>query len=106
MSINCIPGAGWIVVGFIDTPMMELVVIDRQGRPADRLSARLRVSQLSTDALWRNAVLPGGQAAILRTPLDGASGRFGGRTDTVFTGRFSGFSITEDGGALVIDEGS
>ncbi len=43
---------------------------------------------------------------IVRIPFTPKTGRFAQRWDTVYAGRFTQFEVTEDGGALVLDEGT
>jgi hypothetical protein len=81
-------------------------VIDRAGKIADRIvNSCTCPGQATTDALWLVRAT-GGSTAIVRMGLDQASGRLAAREDTVFSGALVGFTVTADGSALVIDDGT
>lgn len=90
---------------------MESRIIGRDGRVVSRTvvghSGTNPEGHASSDALW---VSPGGiswpRRALLRVPFDAVSGQLSSRVDTLFTGVHTGFSVTADGRALVLDEGS
>jgi hypothetical protein len=115
---GAVPGSKWIVVAIYPawdptspSISMESRVVARDGRVTSRTvighSGTNAEAHASSDALW---VSPGGVAwpkrVVFRIPLDAASGKLSSRIDTLSTGLHTGFSVTADGGALVLDEGS
>jgi tRNA A-37 threonylcarbamoyl transferase component Bud32 len=105
-NVNVIPGTRWILVSVITRSGLEYLIMDRQGRVADRRLVPFGETRLSGDAIWSSVGDRGEQAVITRTPFDSVTGRLGLRTDTVYSGRFTLFSVTADGTALVKDEGA
>lgn len=44
--------------------------------------------------------------AVVRVGIDPVSGRFASKQDTIYSGRFSGLSVTTDGSRFAVDDGS
>ena len=105
-NVDVIPGTRWILVSIFAQSGLEYLIIDRQGRVADRRQVAFVDTRLSGDAIWSSIGDRGDLAVITRTPFDSLTGRLGARTDTVYAGRFTLFSVTTDGTALVKDEGA
>ena len=106
-GVAAVPGTPWIMVALaLVEPGFQYRIIDRQGREAARTTGPFGEARMSADALWLAIRGEAEQATVTRTPLDPASGRLGSRTDTVYTGRFTSFSVTADGGALAVDDGA
>ena len=63
---------------------------------------------LSADAGWAQSFQAGvnPRPPIIRVPFDPRTGRFSETRDTVYTGQITQFSVTADGGTLVLDEGT
>jgi hypothetical protein len=81
-------------------------VLDRSGRVADRVvNSCTCPGRITNDALWlsRSGV---GVESIVRIVLDSATGKLAERQDTLLSGNFNNFSVTADGGTLVIDDGA
>jgi hypothetical protein len=113
-----VPGSKWVAIFMYPRWLkethviaLESRIIGRDGRVRSRTvvghSGTNPEGHASSDALW---VSPGGiswpRRAVLRVALDAASGQLSPRIDTLYTGVHTGFSVTADGKALVLDEGS
>jgi hypothetical protein len=82
-------------------------VIGRNGEAADRLVNACICGGLATsDAVWLQGTGYGSAQYIVRIAIDRSTGHLGTRQDTVVTGPFTRFSITADGTAIVMDEGT
>ncbi|MEO8226765.1 MAG: protein kinase [Gemmatimonadota bacterium] len=101
-----IPGSRWIDVSLVlaNARAGERRIIDRSGREVSRQNIPLGQERASSDAVWL-ATNGAGDQVVIRTAFDAASGRTG-RSDTLYTGRFTGFSVTADGATVSVDEGS
>jgi tRNA A-37 threonylcarbamoyl transferase component Bud32 len=106
-NVDAVPGTRWIVVTMLERGVVEQLAIDRQGRFGARreVTQPQIVTRMTRDALWQSIGWRA-HSVITRTPFDSATGRFGARTDTVYTGRFTSFSLTADGASLAVDEGA
>ncbi len=107
-GVGAIPGTSWIEVTFIRTGTNrgERRIIDRNGRETARAAIPLGASRNSADALWISDEGPADQSVITRVAFDRARGVLASQVDTVYVGRFTSFSVTEDGAALVVDDGT
>ena len=109
---GAVPESPWIVVALNRPPELEWRAIDRQGREGSRFSAHAISGSggraLSADAWWAQLIQAGTnpRPPIVRVPFDPRTGRFSDRWDTVYTGQVTQFSVTADGGTLVLDEGT
>jgi len=107
---GAVPNSGWIVVSIRQQTRREYLVIDRAGRVTSRLSVPSFSAGAgpSADALWiriqQSGVDP--RPPLVRVPFDAQTGRLADRQDTVYTGQITSFSVTADGGSLVLDEGT
>jgi hypothetical protein len=106
-----LPGTPWFIVGIAReasyTPKWELRVIDRRGRERDRTTVQGGQLRASTDAIWlySETEFPNPNPSIVRIPVDAHTGRISNLTDTIYSGPLTGFDVTGDGRALVVDEG-
>jgi len=109
-----VPGTPWLVSAVFQAGSTLYQVMDRRGRIADRvlIAGEANVSgRASRDALWlpQGGVGPWGMASygrVIRVGLDTATGRLTRHQDTAYTGTYSNFSVTADGGSFVVDEGT
>jgi len=104
-------GSPWQVVSLWHGDWVEIRSIDRRGRLAAGSVELHDVSdeaRMVADALWHKLAPPGvnSRPLIVRIPFAPKTGRFSQRWDTVYAGRFTQFDVTEDGGTLVLDEGT
>jgi len=103
-------GSPWVLVSLSNGNWSEFRSIDRQGHVSDRVVVHDVVDEtrVSADALWQAQSPPGinVRQLIVRIPFTPKTGRFSESWDTVSTGRFTQFDVTEDGGTLVLDEGT
>ena len=103
-------GSPWLVVSLWHGDWSEIRSIDRQGHLSDRVVVHdiATGARITADALWQVQSPPGVNARqlIVRIPFSPKTGRFSQRWDTVYAGRFTQFDVTEDGGTLVLDEGT
>jgi len=105
-GIAVTPNGRWIIPLVIQAGRGLWQVVDRKGKVADQVLNTCTCPGLATiDALWVERA-GSGSAAIVRMELDQSSGSLAERQDTVFSGTFNGFSVTDDGAALVIDDGT
>ena len=108
--VGAVPGSAWFIVGLARPPEIEWRSIDRRGREGGRIiwHAAGGPVALSADAGWAQSLQAGAnpRPPIIRVPFDSRTGRFSDTRDTVYTGRVTQFSVTADGGTLVLDEGS
>jgi len=108
--VGAVPGSPWFVVGLNRQPEIEWRAIDRRGREGSRITwtATGGPVAVSADAVWAQSFHPGAnpRPPIIRVPFDARTGRFSAWRDTVYTGQVTQFSVTADGGTLVLDEGS
>ncbi len=105
-AIGAVPGTGWIDVTLESATKSERIILDRSGRETSRQTIPFGSMRASGDALWLAPQARNAQAVILRTPFDPSTGRASARADTVYAGRFTGFSVSADGTALVVDDGT
>jgi len=104
-ALSVSPGGRWIVALVIQGSRGLWQVLDRSGKVADRvLNSCTCPGRITRDALWltRSGL---GAESIVRIVLDPATGKLSDRQDTLLSGNFNNFSVTEDGGTLVIDDG-
>ena len=101
-----VPGTTLFIVDMNRTPGSELQVIDRTGRVIDRsLFSWIDNYQVSADAAWLS-LREGTHFNLVRVPIDARTGRLSAVRDTVYTGDFTAFGVTQDGRHLVLDEGT
>jgi len=115
---GAVPGSKWLVVGLYPQWLkethvieLELRVLGRDGRVSSHKvvghSGTNPEGHLSSDAVWFSpAGIGWPRRNLMRVALDAASGKLSSRVDTLFTALHTGFSVTLDGGSLVLDEGS
>ncbi len=103
-----IPKSRWIAVAVSRGIHTHWISIDRSGHIGDTLGIRPGgPPRASEDALWLG--FPSSESSlrsIVRIPFDARSGRFLARQDTMFTGNWTAFDVTTDGGTIVFDEGA
>jgi hypothetical protein len=105
-GIAVTPNGRWMIPLVVQDGRGLWQVVSREGKVTDRVLNSCTCPGLATtDALWVERA-GGGTAAIVRLALDQGSGKLAERQDTVFSGAFNGFSVTADGSALVIDDGT
>jgi hypothetical protein len=105
-GLSVSPGGRWIVALVIQGSRGLWQVLDRDGKVADRvLNSCTCPGRITHDALWltRSGV---GVESIVRLGLDPATGKLSQHQDTLLSGNFNNFSVTADGGTLVIDDGA
>ena len=98
----------WIVVG-IREPQTTLLAVDRQGVIAARHPLQVVSSNTTptSNAIFAGIGIPGvSQPVIVRLDFDSATGAFGTRHDTIYTGDVTRYDVTDDGAQFVVDEGS
>ena len=105
-GLSVTPGGKWIVALVIQAGRGLWQVFDRSGRVADRVvNSCTCPGRITQDALWltRSGV---GAESIVRIGIDPATGRLATEQDTLLSGNFNNFSVTADGGTLVVDDGT
>jgi len=105
-ALSVSPGGRWIVALVVQRGRGLWQVLDRSGKVADRVvNSCTCPGRITHDALWltRSGV---GAESIVRIDLDPATGKLSDHQDTLLSGNFNNFSVTTDGGTLVIDDGA
>jgi hypothetical protein len=105
-GLSVSPDGNWIVALIVQRGHGLWQVIDRTGKVADKvLNSCTCPGVLSNGALWLTRAGQGFES-IVRVGLDPSTGKLAARQDTLYAGRFNNFTVTGDGGSMVIDEGS
>ncbi len=106
-SISAVPGTNWMLTLVIQPPRGYWQVIDRSGKVLDNVHNACTCGGLATnDAVWLSRAGSGQGEAIVRIGIDRSTGKLATRQDTMVAGLFTGFSVTADGSAMVMDEGT
>jgi len=106
-AISAVPGTGWILSLIVQRPRGLWQVVDRSGRIADRVINECACGGVGTaDAVWLHRESDTPDHAGVRNAIDPATGKLATRQDTMALGLFTAFSLTSDGGTMVIDQGS
>ena len=106
-AIASIPGSRRfaLMITRPDNGLWELV--DRFGHITDSLTSGCVCGGVAShDALWMARGRDAIATAVLRVGIDTEHGRFRRRQDVVYTGLFTGWSVTADGTRFVVDDGS
>ena len=107
LGAQAIPGSKRILVGFENERSVLWQVVDRSGEVISEVTNPCVCSVLaSRDALWMQRVGSSAGGAIVRVGIDTASGKIASNQDTLYTGRFSWFSVTANGSHMVVDDGA
>jgi hypothetical protein len=100
------PGGQYIVALIIQKGRGFWQVLDRQGKVSDHVTNSCTCPGIiSAKALFLQR-LGAGFESIVRVGLDPASGRLASHQDTLYSGSLNGFSVSADGGTLVLDDGA
>jgi hypothetical protein len=106
-AISAVPGGRWILTLVVQRPNGLWQVIDRAGNVADRVVNGCSCGGVATsDAVWLTRLDSDPEEAVVRIAFDQASGKLATRQDTMARGLFTAFSLTGDGGTMVIDQGA
>ncbi len=106
-GVAAVPGTRWIEVDLIQPPGASRMILDRTGREMSRRNFAGGQVRASSNALWFSVGVGNGDRYLLmRAPFDSAAGLIGSRADTVYAGRFTGFSVSADGATVAIDDGT
>lgn len=106
-SISAVPGTNWMLTLVLQPPRGYWQVIDRTGKVLDKVHNACMCGGLATtDAVWLSRAGSGQGEAIVRIGIDRSTGKLETRQDTMVAGLFTGFSVTADGSAMVMDEGT
>jgi hypothetical protein len=104
-AVAAVPNTTWIVVTVRGASEFEHRVIDRSGNVVGKVAGQPGALLASSDAIWQST-FGGTRRFITRTALNPSTGRPHPHADTVYSGRFTNFSVVADGSALVMDEGA
>ncbi len=105
-GLSVMPNGKWIVGLVVQGGRGRWSVFDRSGKVADQVvNSCTCPGRITNDALWltRSGI---GFESIVRMGIDPVSGQLAARQDTLLSGLFNNFSVTADGGTLVIDDGT
>jgi hypothetical protein len=106
-ALSAMPGTDWIITMILQAPHGFWQVIDRTGKVIDHVVNACTCGGIATrDAMWVSRAGDGFGESIVRIALDPATGKLATRQDTMVTGLFTNFSLTEDGKGMVMDEGT
>jgi len=105
-GLSVMPSGRWIVALVVQAGRGRWQVFDRSGKVADQVvNSCTCPGRITNDALWlsRSGI---GFESIVRMGIDPENGHLATRQDTLLSGLFNNFSVTADGGTLVIDDGT
>ena len=106
-SLSVMPGTSRIIALVIQAPRGLWQILDRSGKVTDRLLNTCTCgAAASHDAIWMTRAGPTAAEAVVRVAIDPVTGKFASRQDTVYSGQFSGLSVTADGTQMAVDDGS
>ncbi len=109
-SVTPVPNSQRLMYAFTDRQKEEWVSIDRSGKRYDsrifRSKDQYANGKATVDALWITTNIEQRRPSLMRIPFDTASGRWAKRGDTLEVPNSTRFSVTRDGGTLVVTEGS
>jgi hypothetical protein len=106
-SLSVVPGTNWILSLVIQPPHGLWQIVDRSGKVADHVVNACTCGGIAAaDAVWLARAGNGLEESVVRIAIDRASGRFAARQDTMTHGVFTQFSLTSDGGSMVMDDGT
>ena len=105
---TAVPGTGFFAIPLFQGTHVLWQVLDRKGRLLDHVTNSCACpGTASHDALWLARANPSGNGeVVVRIAIDPATGRLSRQADTMFSGLFTGFSLTADGSAAVFDQGT
>jgi hypothetical protein len=102
-----VPGTPRLVVFQVDNGRGRWSVVDRSGKVIDHvINSCTCGGAVSHDALWMQRAGPSISEAVVRVALDPETGRLGVDQDTVYSGVFTGISVTNDGTRVMVDDGT
>ena len=107
--LTTVPGTSRIAAMVLQVPRGLWQVLDRNGKVTDKLlNACTCGGTASHDAIWMTRAGPTvtEAEAVVRVALDPATGRLASHQDTIYSGHFTGLSVTADGTQMAVEEGS
>ncbi|HEX9164696.1 MAG TPA: protein kinase [Gemmatimonadales bacterium] len=106
-GMTAVPGTSRFVALIIQPPRGLWQVVERSGKVTDRLLNTCTCPGMaSADAIWMTRAGPTAAEAVVRVALDPATGKLAAHQDTIYSGRFTGMSVTADGAQMAVDDGS
>jgi hypothetical protein len=110
-DLRVAPNSRWFLVGLPRKGVVEWRLMDHGGKVGGHMERAalngMLQTYLSNDAIWFAPGIKGtNQHMIVRMAFDSATGRISSHADTLYSGAFTAFSVTADGGSLVVDEGT
>jgi roadblock/LC7 domain-containing protein len=106
-AMTTMPGTNRIVTMVLQLPRGLWQVVDRSGNVTDKLLNSCTCGGMASgDAIWMTRAGPTASEAVVRVALDPATGKLAAHQDTIYSGRFSGMSVTADGLQMAVDDGS
>lgn len=108
-SFSVVPASQRIIYSLTKENTIEVVSSDRAGKRYGSLTFSRVVRpnfRVSADAMWVTTYrLFSNTMTVMRFPFD-ANGHFGAVADTIYTGISAAYSVTADGGTLVMEDGT
>ncbi len=106
-SLSAIPGTRWILSLVYQSPHGLWQITGRDGKVADHVVNACTCGGIGTlDAIWLTRVAGLAGHAVVRIPIDPATGRISAEQDTMIIAHMTNVSVTADGRDMVIDEGT
>jgi hypothetical protein len=106
-AISSIPGTNFILSLVVQGTRGLWQVMDRSGKIVDHVVNACTCGGLATsDAVWLARAGDTEGEAIVRIAIDRATGHLAARQDTMASGLFTSFSVTEDGSGMLMDQGT
>ena len=103
LGAQSVPGTRWIVVIVLRGPLVELRIIDRQGRERDRkqIGTSDLIIRVSRGAVWWSHGAASSDGRLVRCMLDTRRGRLSAVLDTVPLSGATSFDVSANGHLLV-----
>ncbi|MGD8321450.1 MAG: protein kinase [Gemmatimonadota bacterium] len=106
-SLSEIPGTEWFLSLVLQPPQGLWQIVGRDGKVADQVVNSCTCGGIGTvDAIWLTRVAGPAGHAVVRIPIDRATGRISEQQDTMLIAHMSNISVTADGLNTVLDEGT
>ena len=106
-TLLAVPGTARFVALIVQSPGGLWQVFERNGKVTDQLHNSCTCGGVaSQDAIWMTRAGPTAAEAVVRVALDSSSGKFATHQDTIYSGQFTGVSVTADGTQMAVDDGS
>ena len=106
-TLLAVPGTSHFVALIVQSPGGLWQIFERNGKVTDQLHNSCTCGGVAShDAIWMTRAGPTAAEAVVRVAVDSSSGKFAAHQDTIYSGQFTGVSVTADGTQMAVDDGS